>query len=130
MGSCHFMLMHPQGQLPKASGRGIWGVFWYYNVDYMACVARLCLFVCTLMCIKSQCVTSCLPLFTLCGLTHVIFWPQMQTNVNNSHHPRPSMGITPRPKMEGQAGLCQIWPKSISWAAALQIAKSSNLTDI
>ena len=127
MGSCLTILMHPQGQLPKPFGRGIWGPFWCYVVDNAAYVAVLCIFVCALMQIKNQCVTSCLPLFTLCRLIHVIFWPQMQTNVNNSHHPSPSMGITPRPKMEGQAGLCQIWPKSISWAAALQIAKLSNL---
>ena len=91
--------------------------------------AMLCLFVWALMTIKNQSVTCCLPLFTFWQLTHVIFWPQIQTNINNSVQPRPRMGITVRPKMEGQVGLCQIWPKSILWAANSYILKLSNSVD-
>ena len=91
--------------------------------------AMLCLFVWALMAIKNQSVTCCLPLFTFWQLTHVIFWPQIQTNINNSNQPRPSMGITARPKMEGQVGLCQIWPKSILWAVKHEISKSSYLSN-
>ncbi len=122
--------IYPQRKLPTGQLMHALPAKWLHFECYNVPCAVLCLFFCTLMCIKSQCVTCCLPLFTLCRLTHVIFWPQIQTNVNNSHHPRPSMGITSRPKTEGQAGLCQIQPKSIFWAVAHEIPKSSNLVDI
>ncbi len=121
--------IYPQRKLPTGQLMHALPAKWLRFECYDVPFAVLCLFVCTLMHIKSQCVTCCLPLFTLCGLTHVIFWPQIETNVNNSHQPRPSMGITPRPKIEGQAGLCQIWPKSILWAVKHKISKLSNPAD-
>ena len=42
--------------------------------------------------IKIQCVTCLMPQTTFPRFTHVILWPQMQTNINNKFQPRPRHG--------------------------------------
>ncbi len=48
--------------------------------------------------IKKQHVTFFTPQITFPHFTHVFFWPQIQTNINNKSQPRPSMPKSHSPK--------------------------------
>ena len=59
--------------------------------------------------IKIQHVTSLMPQITFPRFTHVFFWPQIQTNINNKSQPRPSMPKSHSPKKARLGGQIQIW---------------------
>ena len=62
--------------------------------------------------IKIQHVTSLIPQITFPRFTHVFFWPQIQTNINNKSQPRPSMPKSHSPKKARLGGQFQIWQSS------------------
>ncbi len=58
--------------------------------------------------IKKQHVTFFTPHITFPRFTHVFFWPQIQTNINNKSQPRPSMPKSHSPKKAMLGGQIQI----------------------
>ncbi len=62
--------------------------------------------------IKKQHVTFFTPQITFPCFTHVFFWPQIQTNINNKSQPRPSMPKSHSPKKAMLGGQVQIWQSS------------------
>ncbi len=58
--------------------------------------------------IKKQHVTFFTPQITFPRFTHVFFWPQIQTNINNKSQPRPSMPKSHSPKKAMLGGQIQI----------------------
>ena len=62
--------------------------------------------------IKMQHVTFLMLQTTFPRFTHVFFWPQIQTNINNKSQPRPSMSKSYSPKKARQPSQIQIWQSS------------------
>ncbi len=62
--------------------------------------------------IKIQHVTFLTPQISFPRFTHVFFWPQIQTNINNKSQPRPSMPKSHSPQKAKLVGQFQIWQSS------------------